>query len=126
MMCQRDGMYTGVPFFKLKTCKSISKGGDFTLKQACTTKNNIVIDQGCPTGGLRHNILWHSVNAWPPNLVCKRLFSERKKFFKLKLCENSHDVMVAGDITGYGERGIDFFVLRPSHLTIFLDRCPEK
>ena len=33
--------------------------------------------------------LRHSANAWPPNLIFEKLFSKRKKFFKLKLRENS-------------------------------------
>ena len=37
----------------------------------------------------RVRIFWRSANAWPPNLVFEKLFSKRKKSFKLKLRENS-------------------------------------
>ena len=36
----------------------------------------------------RVRILWQA-NAWPPDLVFEKLFSKRKKTFKLKLRENS-------------------------------------
>ena len=58
------------------------------------------VGQECQTDGQRakcgrrRNILWHSAKAWPPNLSFEKLFSKRKKCFKLKLRENSHEVMV--------------------------------
>ena len=70
------------------------------IEQKGYTSRMNLVGQLCQTGGQRtkcgrrRNILWYSAKAWPPNLSFEKLFSKRKKCFKLKLRENSYEIMV--------------------------------
>ena len=70
------------------------------IEQKGYTSRMNLVGQLCQTDGQRtkcgrrRNILWYSAKAWPPNLSFEKLFSKRKKCFKLKLRENSYEIMV--------------------------------